>query len=97
MKAKIFKFSHSEGAEIIAASNAKEAIMFFFTQYVDDIQTDDMVEFGGIEITELKGENITKKHPIFDESKNKTVSASYQELAITSFVNNPVVLVSPSY
>ncbi|GED14016.1 hypothetical protein [Aneurinibacillus migulanus] len=97
MKAKIFKFSHSEGAEIIAASNAKEAIMFFFTQYADDIQMDDMVEFGGIEITELKGENITKKHSVFDESKNETVSVSYQEIATISFVNSPVVLVSPSY
>lgn len=94
---KIFKFDHSEGAEILASNNAKEAILYYFTQYQDDMQIDDIVEFGGIKIEELTGEEITKKHTIFNEEKNERETVSYKELAEDSFKGETIILVSPNY
>ncbi len=94
---KVFKFDQSEGAEIIAADNAKEAIMFYFTQYMDDIQTDDICFSGGIKITELTGEDLHKKHTIFDEEVNERVEVTYRKLADEYYSGEPVVLISPNY
>jgi hypothetical protein len=94
---KIFKFVHSDGAEIIAAENAKEAIMFFFTEYVDDIQTDDMIEFDGIKIEQVNREEAGKKRLIYNEDTGRKESVSYLELAYDLYNGQPTVLVSSFY
>ncbi|MNF66520.1 hypothetical protein D3C84_483150 [compost metagenome] len=97
MEGKVFKFDHSEGAEIIGAANAKEALIYYFTQYQDDLQTEDILEFGGIEIKELKGGQLDKKHIIFDEEKNDRVKVSYAELMDEFYNGQPTILVTPNY
>lgn len=94
---KIFKFSHDEGAEIIAANYAKEAILYYFLKYQDDLNIDDIIEFGGVKIEELQGEAITNEKKIFNEDTNKHESTSYKEIAARSFKGEPVVLVTPNY
>ena len=94
---RVFKFDHSEGAEIIAANNAKEAIMFYFTEYNDDSQTDDTCSYDGIAICELTGAALTKEHLIFDEEKNTRVKVTYGQLAEKYFKGKPEVLVMPNY
>lgn len=94
---KFFKFDHSEGAEIIASNNAKEAIVFYFTHYQDDSNTNDIIEFGGIKIEELKGDSITKKHVIYNEEKNEREEVSYKEIADEHFEGHPLLLVTPNY
>ena len=94
---KIFKFAHSEGSEILVANNAKEAIMYYFTNYQDDIITDEFCENGGIEIEELKGEAINKKLEIFNEEQGDVEVVSYKELAVSSFKGQPTVIVTPDY
>jgi hypothetical protein len=97
MEYKIFKFDHSEGAEIVAATNAREAITFYFTNYQDNTQTDEMVEYGGIKIEELQGEHITKKHKILNEETGKQENVSYSELADQFYKGKPEILVTPNY
>jgi hypothetical protein len=94
---KIFKFIHSDGAEIIAAENAKEAVMFFFMEYVDDIQTDDMVEFDGIKIEQVGREEVGIKQLIYNEDTGRKEAVSYLELAYDLYSGRPTVLVSSSY
>lgn len=97
MNYKIFQFEHSEGAEIVAANNAKDAITFFFTKHQGDSQTNDTVEFGGIKIDELQGDLLTEKHSILNEETGKTEEISYSELADLFFKGVPEVLVTPNY
>lgn len=94
---KIFKFDHDDGADILVANNAKEAILYYFTGYQDDINTDDICECGGIKIEELQGEDINKKHEIFNEEQGDTESVSYKEIADEVFEGKPVVIVTPNY
>ncbi|QHE63986.1 hypothetical protein FHE72_23635 (plasmid) [Rossellomorea vietnamensis] len=94
---KIFKFEHSEGAEIVAAENAKDAINFYFNNYQDDSQIDDIVEYDGIEIEELQGEDIKKKHEIHNEETGKSEEVSYRELAERFYKGEPEILVMPRY
>ena len=94
---KVFKFNHSEGAEIIAANNAKEAIMFYFTEYTDDLQTDDICSYDGITISELTGDDLIREHLIFDEENNTREKVTYGQLAEEYFDGEPKVLVTPSY
>ena len=94
---KVFKFDHSEGAEIIAANNAKEAIMFYFTEYTDDLLTDDICSYDGITISELTGDALTQEHLIFDEEKNTRVKVTYGQLAEEYFEGKPEILVTPNY
>ena len=96
-EAKVFKFDHSEGAEIIAANNAKEAIMFYFTEYNDDIMTDAICSYDGITISELTGDALTEERLTFDEEKNEKVKVTYGQLAKEYFKGKPEVIVSPSY
>lgn len=91
---KIFKFEHSEGAEIVAAENAKEAIMFFFTDFMDDIQTDDFVEFDGIRIKEVTDKEITKKRLIYNEDKGQTEEVSYIDIIGDAYKGKPMVVVT---
>lgn len=93
---KFFKFEHSEGAEIVVAEFARQAMNYFLNEYMDDMQIDDVVEFGGLNIEELKGEQITKKHKIFNEETNTTELVSYQEIA-SGCTAIPCVIVTPSY
>lgn len=95
---KIIKFAHNEGAEIVAAANAKDAILFYFTTYQDADNTDTICqESGGIRIEELTGDDITRRHSLYDESVNQTNEYSYAEIAAESFTGEPVILVSPNY
>lgn len=96
-KVKIFKFDHSEGAEILVANNAKEAIMYYFNGYQDDINTDAICENEGIKIEELQGEAINEKHEIFNEEQGDTESVSYKEIAKEIFNGEPVVILTPNY
>lgn len=94
----IFKFDHGEGAEILAAANAKEAIIYYFTHYQDDLIIDDICqEHGGISIRELTEAEITKKHLLYDETENERNEYSYAELAAEVFTGTPVILVTPNY
>lgn len=95
---KIFKFDHNEGTEILAADNAKEAIMYYFTHYQDDLNTDDIVEDGGIKIEELQGELITKKYKFFNEDLGRSEELSYKELA-EKYADDgkQTILVAPNY
>ncbi|MGX1266682.1 hypothetical protein RKD55_004626 [Rossellomorea marisflavi] len=97
MKYKIFQFEHSEGKEIVAANNAKEAINFYFTKHQGDSQTNDTVEFGGIKIDELQEDLLTKKHSILNEETGEIEEISYSELADHFFKGVPEVLVTPNY
>ena len=97
VKGKVFKFDHSDGAEIIAANNAKEAIMYYFTVYNNDLITDDICSYDGINISELTGDALTKTHLIFDEEANSKVEVTYSQLAEEYFKGEPVVLVAPRY
>lgn len=96
---KIYKFEHEEGFEIVAAQNAKEAVIHYFTNYQDDIITDEMFAATkeGIKITKVQGGDLTKKHRIFDEEKNCHVDTSYQEMIGEYQGIGPDVLVSPNY
>ena len=94
---KIFVFKTSEGEFIVASKNAKEAIMFFFTKYMDDIQTDDLVEFDGIEIKELDLIEVSANRKIFNEGKGAHELISYRKLADDYFKGEPEMLVSPVY
>lgn len=93
----IFKFDHIEGTEILAADNAKEAVMYYFTQYQDDLNTEDMIEDGGIKIEELQGDFITKKHEFFNEEINDMEKTSYKELAEKYYHGKPTILVTSDY
>lgn len=93
---KIFKFDHNEGAEILVANNAKEAIVHYFTKYQDDIITDDIC-VDGIKIVELHGVDINKKYEVFNEEQGNLESVSYKELAEAAFVGQPVVIITPNY
>lgn len=97
LEVKIFKFDHEESTEIVAADNAKAAIMHYFTEYQDDLSTDDICGTGGIKIEELHGEQITKKHKLLDESTGSRELISYRELAADMYKGEPVVLVAPHY
>jgi hypothetical protein len=97
MECKIFKFDHSEGAEIVASKSAAVAINFYFEKYLDDEQIGDMVEFGGVEIEMLEGDNITKVHEILNEETGQVEKVSYKELAEKFYKGNPEILVMPHY
>lgn len=97
VECKIFKFDHSEGVEILAAANAKEAIDYYFTKYQDDSQTDEIVEFGGIKIEEIQDDDITKIHEILNEETGKSEKVSYKDLAERFYKGKPEILVSPNY
>lgn len=88
----IFKFSHSEGYEIIAANNAKEAIMYYFTNHMDDIYTDDLVATGGIKIRKLDDEEATELRKIYDDDRKDVKWQSYKELAEKNFNGQPIVV-----
>lgn len=94
---KIFVFKTAEGDFIIAAKNAKEAIMFYFTKYIDDIQTDELVESEGIKIKELDLIEVIANRKIYNEEKGEHELISYQKLANKFFKEDPEVLVSPVY
>lgn len=94
---KIFVFKTSEGDYVIAANNAKEAIMFYFTKYMDDIQTDDLVEYGGIEIKELNSKEVGLNREIVNEGNGQRELISYQKIADDYFKGSPEMLVSPLY
>lgn len=93
---KIFSFSHGEGTEIIASNSARQAITFFFSEYMDDLNIDDIVE-EGITITELTGDSITKKHFLFNEEIGRNEEVSYKEMADNDYIGCTIVLVSPHY
>ncbi|MEP9408600.1 hypothetical protein ABKP09_19975 [Peribacillus frigoritolerans] len=92
MEVKIFKFSHSEGVEIVAADNAKAAIMHYFTEYQDDLYIDGIC-MDGIEIEELHGEQITTKHKLFSEFIESVELLSYRDLAVERYKGEPILLV----
>lgn len=85
---KIFKFEHSEGNEIIAADNAQDAIIHYFTKCQDDMDTEGIIEFGGLTIEELDQMDITINRTIEREF------VSYADLAEEHFQGSPVVLAS---
>lgn len=93
---KIFEFKTDEGDFIISAKNAKEAIMFFFTKHVDDIQTDELVG-DGIEIKELDSIEVMTNRKIYNEEKGEHELISYQKLVDKYLKENPELLVSPFY
>lgn len=97
MDVKIFKFDHGEGAEVVAADNAKAAIMHYFTKYQDDLNIDDICGTDGIKIEELHGEQITKKHKVFNESIGSSELISYRDLAVETYKGKPVILIAPNY
>lgn len=43
------------------------------------------------------GDDINRRHSLYDESVNQTNEYSYAELAADSFTGEPVILVSPNY
>ncbi|MFS1518598.1 hypothetical protein V1503_19355 [Bacillus sp. SCS-151] len=94
---KVFKFTHSEGAEIIAADNAKNAVMYFFTKYIDKDSTEDMIKYDSVIIKEVADEQLDKQHLIFDEEVEEGIHTSYRALADKYFNGNPIILVSPNY
>lgn len=93
---RIFEFDTSEGEFIVASKNAKEAIMFFFAKYMDDIQTDELVGFEGITIRELDEKEITMNRKIYNEGEGVHELTSYKKLADT-FARESEMLVSPIY
>jgi hypothetical protein len=93
---KFYKFKHSEGAEIVVAEFAKQAINYFINYYMDDLQLDDIAECGGLNIEEIKNEQLTEKHMIYNEETNTRELVSYKEIANGS-ITLPCVIVSPNY
>lgn len=91
---KIFKFEHSEGAEIIVADNAKDVINFYIHGAVNSLILEDIVELGGIKIEELQGEDINKKYEIFNDKQGILEKVSYKELALAFFNGQPKVIVA---
>lgn len=94
---KIFELKTTEGNFIVASKNAKEAIMYFFTKYMDDIQTEELVEFEGITIKELGEKEINEQREIYNEGTGKRELVSYKKLGSDYFTGNPKMLISPVY
>lgn len=93
---KFFKFDQSEGAEIVVANFARDAINYYMNEYMDDLQIDDIIESCGLNIYELMGEQLTKKHDIYNEETNQIESISYLEIA-KDVTQIPSVIVTPRY
>jgi len=88
----IFKFSHHEGYEIIAANNAIEATVYYFTEYMDAVYIDDLVTTGEIIIEKLGDEEATQLRKIYYEEDRKDAWKSYKELAEKYFNGRPIVV-----
>lgn len=80
-KVKFFKFEHSHGSEVVIANFVREAINYYFNYYEDDLQIDDIVEFDGISIKEITGEELIKKRRLYNDELKKVESISYLEIA----------------
>lgn len=93
---KYFAFEHSEGVEVVVAAFAREAVNFFLNEYLDDLTVDHMIEFDGLKIQELKGEEVTMKREIYNEDTNVTEKISFQEIAKDCTIV-PCVIVCPRY
>lgn len=57
---KIYSFLNGNGEDFIAATHAREAIKYYFDNYMDDLNIGDMVEKDGILIRELTNEEVRK-------------------------------------
>lgn len=96
---KSFNFEHNEGSEIIIANNAKEAVIHYFTKYLDDVMLDDILSATeeGIKTTEIEGKDLTEERHIFDEVVNEYIYVSYQDIIDGFSGAVPDVVLCPSY
>jgi hypothetical protein len=96
MDKKFFEFSSGDIKVVIAANNAKEAIDYYITQYIDDIYLDDMV-FEGLQIRELFDDEIKKVRPIYNEHIKNVEYLSYKALLAKHYKDDPMIIVTMGY
>lgn len=96
MNKKFFEFSSGDIKVIIAANHAKEAIIYYITQYVDDIYLDDMI-LEGLQIRELLDDEVNKVRPIYNEHIKNVEYLSYKALLAKHYSDEPMIIVTMGY